>query len=170
MDKPTIMEIGPFLLAGFSFYGDPFAYHMEWENENEIGQLWSRFYQSLEGQPEFSKIVQSGGIMYEMHLLHPQSKATGRYEVFIGAPYTTPAQLPVHFLLKNAPAKRYLQYRVNGTAIVDDPEHLPIDRDMHEFGYQRDPTYHFVGYDDQFLGMDRLDESTVLILIPILES
>lgn len=170
MEKPQIVEIGPLMLAGVSFFGDPFTYHNEWENENEIGQLWSRFYRLLESQPDFKQQVLSSAIQYEMHLIHPQSRETGAYEVFIGIPVEDPALVPVHFLIKNAPTKRYLQYRVRGQDIMDDIQRMPIAKDAEALGVAVASDYHFVGYDKEFLGMERLDDSTVLIFIPLLAS
>jgi predicted transcriptional regulator YdeE len=170
MDKPQIVEIGPLLLAGVSFFGDPFTYHSEWENKNEIGQLWTRFYQLLENEADFREQVLSAGIQYEMHLMHPQSRETGAYEVFIGIPIKDPANVPVHFLIKHAPAKRYLQYRIKGQDIMDDIQSMPIAKDAQALGVDTAPDYHLVGYNKDFLGMERLDESTVLIFIPLLAS
>ena len=170
MDKPQIVELGPLMLAGVSFFGDPFTFHNEWEYDNEIGQLWSRFYQLLESEPDFKQQVLSAVVQYEMHLMHPQSRETGAYEVFIGIPVQDAAQVPLHLLIKNAPAKRYLQYRVSGQAIMDDIQSMPIAKDAETLGVTVAPDYHFVGYDKEFLGMERLDESTVLIFIPLLES
>jgi hypothetical protein len=31
------------ILAGLSFFGDPFAQSAGWTEENEIGRLWTRF-------------------------------------------------------------------------------------------------------------------------------
>ena len=170
MDKPQIVEIGPLMLAGVSFFGDPFTYHSEWVIENEIGQLWTRFYQLLENEPAFQQQVFSTNMQYEMHLMHPQSRETGAYEVFIGIPVQDARLVPVHFLIKYAPAKKYLQYRVHGQAIMDDIQSMPITEDTQALGVVAATDYHFVGYDQGFLGMERLDESTVLILIPLLES
>jgi hypothetical protein len=41
--EPRIVETGQMTLLGFSFFGDPFRFHGGWEEENEIGRLWSRF-------------------------------------------------------------------------------------------------------------------------------
>jgi predicted transcriptional regulator YdeE len=170
MDKPQIVVIGPMMLAGVSFFGDPFTYHTEWDNDNEIGQLWTRFYQLLESEPDFNQQVINAGIQYEMHLMHPQSRSTGAYEVFIGVPVEELQSIPVHFLIKSTPARRYLQYRIGGQAIVGDIQQMPIAKDAESLGIKIAPDYHLVGYDQEFLGMDRLDESTVLILIPLLEA
>ena len=168
MDDPVIVEQAPLLLAGLSYYGDPFAYHMEWQIENEIGHLWTRFYRLIQADADFQQQAMQAGVMYEAHILHPESRETGRYEVFVGSVIEDAFRLSPLFVLKHLPARRYLKYEVSGQAIVDDIEHLQVEKHMQAAGVQRDPAYHLLAYDERFLGMDRLDESTVSVLIPIL--
>ena len=170
MDDPVIVEQAPLLLAGLSYYGDPFAYHLEWQVENEIGHLWMRFYRLIGQYPEIQQRMMQTGVMYEAHILHPESRETGRYEVFIGAALEDVSDIPVQFLLKPLPARRYLQYEVSGQAIVEDIEHLPVDAHAADLGLRRDATYHLLAYDERFRGMDHLDESIVSVLIPLLEA
>ena len=39
---PKIIEKATILLAGFSFYGNPFDTKDPWTEENEIGKVWQR--------------------------------------------------------------------------------------------------------------------------------
>lgn len=42
------------ILAGISFYGDPFSQSGGWTEENEIGRLWSRFMSLYETSPSIA--------------------------------------------------------------------------------------------------------------------
>jgi len=42
--EPRTTQGERIVLAGFSFFGDPFAETGYWTEENEIGRLWNRFF------------------------------------------------------------------------------------------------------------------------------
>jgi hypothetical protein len=169
MENPQLIEKNSLLLAGLSFFGDPFAYHMEWQVENEIGRLWTRYYDLLTRYPDFHQQAMQAGKMYEVHILHPESSENGNYEVFVGTELTDPGLLPLWFVLKRLPAQRYLQYEISGQAIVEDFEAQALEALLRTLNLQREPAYHLQAYDERFKGMDRLDESTITVLIPIRE-
>ena len=67
--EPKLIEWGPTLLAGFSFYGDPFAESAGWTEENEIGRLWQRYFDYLaaQGQQQLDQVVNQQ-VAYEVRL------------------------------------------------------------------------------------------------------
>jgi predicted transcriptional regulator YdeE len=167
MENPQLITNGPLFLAGLSFFGDPFAYQMEWQTENEIGQLWNRYYAVLSTYPAFKSLTQQAGSFYEVHLMHPESRDNGKYEVFIGTEIKDFEQVPLHYVIKHLPASAYFQFTVSGEAIIEDYSKLHLDEQISALGYQRDSDLHLLVYDERFLGMDRLSESSITILIPV---
>jgi len=167
MENSQLIKKGPLFLAGLSFFGDPFAYQMEWQTENEIGQLWNRYYALLAAEPAFKTLAFQAHDFFEIHLMHAETHENGKYEVFIGTEVKDFQQVPLHFVIKRLPPSEYLQITVRGQAIVEDYDNLLIDQKIEALGYKRNLAFHLLTYDERFLGMERLSESLVTFWIPV---
>ena len=50
--KAELVRLGPLLLGGVGFYGDPFTRKSGWDSDNEIGGTWQRYSEFLSENPE----------------------------------------------------------------------------------------------------------------------
>ena len=50
--QPNITKLPEMYVAGMSFYGDPFRTYGGWSEENEIGQVWSRWMAFFEANKQ----------------------------------------------------------------------------------------------------------------------
>lgn len=166
--EPTIISRRQLLIAGFSFFGNPFETRDPWTVENEIGRLWERYLAyASQNQKALDDLLIRPSIAMELHLHHPQTKETGEYEVFIGAEVRSADGLPVELLLKVLPPSHFAVYTVSGADITGDwytnyfLEWLPGS------GYRIAYDGAIEVYDERFKGMDRLDESELDVWLPI---
>ncbi|MEA4909592.1 MAG: GyrI-like domain-containing protein [Anaerolineaceae bacterium] len=116
MHGPVIIHRTDILLAGFSFFGDPFSASAAWTEENEIGRLWNRLRAFLAGYPG----LENPGGWFEAHIEHPDTPRTGHYEVFAGWPVAGPQDLPPQLLVKRLPAGQYALFEMTGTEAASD--------------------------------------------------
>jgi hypothetical protein len=162
---PRVVDLPDVSLAGLSFFGDPFTSHAGWTEENEIGRLWTR----LGG-----RLRRSGSaaphLMYEVHVRTEESLVTGEFEVFAGyavpgpdAP--GPGSLAVDLVGKTLPAGPYVEVELRGSQIVG--EGPALGEWLGAQGLREGGPFIVLLYDDRFLGMDRLDESTVTFRMPV---
>lgn len=160
--QPDIQRLAPVILAGFSFFGDPFHSHAGWSGENEIGRLWQRLVGFLE-LGSFSP--PNPGVSYEVHLQNHETGRTGEFEVFVGFEVTDIAHIPVELCLKILPAGDYAVFTLRGEQIHSD---APILDDWFAASGRR-PAHAFFAqrYDARFKGLDRLAESELDLLVPI---
>jgi AraC family transcriptional regulator len=165
--EPTFIDRGPLILAGFSFFGDPFRSNSEWTEENEIGRLWQRLMRF--GQQHLDKLppFQNPKITYEVHIEHEETPRLGFFEVFAGLEISVVAELPVQILVKVLPATRYAVFTLRGLQITSDwwftvyQEWLPVS------GYRIAHPYTLQVYDERFKGLDRLEESLLEVHFPV---
>lgn len=101
--EPQILRLPQILLAGFSFYGDPFRLSGGWTEENEIGRLWSRFMAYLRNHPDRLPPLRDDCVSYEVHIQRPESAERGEYEVFVGMEILRLERLPVELSVKLLP-------------------------------------------------------------------
>lgn len=161
--QPVIQQYPRITLAGFSFFGDPFHSHAGWTETNEIGRLWQRLFHYLS---QLEPVKQHPPKSYEIHLQNQQTPQTGEYEVFVGFEAPELDQVPVELCLKILPACEYAVFTLSGDAIqMDEPI---IDRWLTENGYTMAFPLFVQRYDERFKGLDRLDESELDVLAPIL--
>ena len=154
MTSPTIQHHPRMLLAGFSFFGDPFHSHAGWTEANEIGRLWKRLMASLSVYPD---------TLYEVHLEHPDTPQTGEYEVFVGYPVDDIDAVPLAMCLKVLPASDYAQFTVRGDQI-----HEPIiEAWLRGADYRIAHPILIQRYDERFKGLDRMAESLLDMLVPV---
>lgn len=161
-DLGTVLDRPALHLAGLGFYGDPIASHAGWTQENEIGRLWLRLMSHLAdpGSP-FGLPTMS----YELHLRDAQSEVTGEFEVFAGFEVPPETVLPIELSRKVVPAGRYAMVEVRGDQIVTDWPDIQLW--LAESGLVESGSFVLMRYDERFLGLDRIEESTMTVLIPV---
>ncbi len=167
--KPVLTDKKEILLAGYSFYGDPFNTGASWTEENEIGRLWSRFMAYFMKHRTEIESLMSGKEWYELHLLHEDTAERGEYEVFIGFRVESCDTLPLPFVLKRLPATRYAVYTVKGDEIMSDKAETMHREWLQEHDFETAHPYSFQFYDERFKGMDKIRESVLDVYFPILE-
>lgn len=163
--EPVIEHRKVWTIAGFSFYGDPTRAHAGWTHENEIGRLWQRFT-GFCARPEIRESdLARAPVNYEVHLRNEQTDASGELEVFVGAETTDPFAAPVDLCLKVMPEADYAVFTLRGRQIFGG-EDCPIDEWLARSGYRALPLS-IQRYDERFKGIDRIEESELDFLIPL---
>jgi len=168
MIEPEIVQRGPMLLAGFTFFGDPFKTSAGWTEENEIGRTWQRLMSFLKTRE--AGFPRPTSQFFELHLLHPGSLENGEYEVFVGFDISDPADtlaLPVELCVKVLPATKYAVFHLQGSTITTDWNQMIFQDWLPASGYCEAHPFSFQLYDDRFKGLDRIEESELDVFIPI---
>jgi len=163
---PVIIEKERLVLAGFSFFGDPFSASPGWHEENEIGRLWQRFMRAWH---QDSRRIHSRGEFqgFEVHIVHPETETQGHYEVFVGAATDRWPEVPPEFCVKVLPPCRYAVFTLRGQQIVSDWTQAVYQEWLPAAGFHETFTYQFQFYDERFKGMDRIDESELDLYVPL---
>ena len=164
--EPRIIRKESILLAGMSFYGDPFDTSNPWSEENQIGSLWKRLMAFLQSHPGALDLDMHKSSFYEVHIYGPETQTEGVFEVFVGMSVPDLAKLPIEMSAKVLPAASYAVCSLEGKAIMGDWERELINW-INENGYREAYPYHFQLYDERFKGMDRIEESTLDVFIPV---
>ncbi|MBT8227106.1 MAG: GyrI-like domain-containing protein [Dactylosporangium sp.] len=149
-------------LAGIGFFGDPFRTGAGWTEENEIGRLWHRLLGYL-GLPECP--YAHPAVFYEVHVRNQVTPVTGEYEVFIGFEPPPAAPVPVELCLKHLPEADYAVFSVRGDQVQGDE--CIVDGWLASAGYEVTTSFGIQRYDHRFLGLDRLDESELDLMVPL---
>ena len=161
MEQVVIRRHPRLLLAGFSFFGDPFHSHAGWTEANEIGRLWQRllaYWQAPErGVPPT--------VMYEVHIQNSETPRTGEFEVFVGYEVSSRDALPFELCLKHLPETTYAVFTLRGDQMQQD-EPL-VDNWLRANGYRAGLPFFIQRYDERYRGLDRLEESELDFLVPI---
>jgi predicted transcriptional regulator YdeE len=168
--NPTIVERETILLAGFSFFGNPFGSKDPWSEENEIGQLWQRLMTFMQIEADaFGQFAVEPDVFYEVHLFHPSTEETGDFEIFVGTAVSRLDDIPVELVVKVLPATPYAIFTLRGEAISGD-WHLEIYQQwMPRAGYVSSYPFSFQCYDRRFKGLENLADSELDVYIPIRE-
>ena len=165
--KPVIAQIPSLLLAGFSFYGDPFETSSAWSEENQIGRLWVRFFDYLEHNADRIPHRVPVQAAYEVHIYNEETLKKGLFEVFVGMQIDqVDAGLPIELLVKVLPAAEYARFTLQGEQIVSDWV-WQVNEWVAAAGYQHSAQYSFQYYDERFKSMDRIAESAIDVYIPV---
>ena len=169
--NPKIINQESIILAGLSFFGDPFATKNPWNEENEIGLLWQRLMAFM-GQTgtDFKRIIAGEGVFYEVHIYHPDTKKTGEFEVYVGAEIKQVGELPVEMVIKILPPTTYAVFCLEGEQITSDWPFMIYQEWMPQAGYSSAFSFNFQYYDHRFKGMDNLAESVIDVYVPIIKS
>ena len=166
--KPNIIQKQAIILAGFSFYGNPFETKDPWTEENEIGKLWQRFMAFMqENTLECDRSLVQYDAMYEVHILHPDTMTKGEFEIFVGVEVLEIDNVPVECVIKLIPASQYAVFTMQGEEINKDWTQEIYQQWMPQSGYISSHTFSFQYYDHRFKGLDRLAESELDVYIPI---
>jgi len=165
MVDPQLVDKDQIILAGLSFFGDPFKFSGGWTEENEIGRLWKRFMAYLGEEGQQVRHAKMSGF-YEVHIDHLEMEQTGEYEVFVGAEVDRVEEVPVRLSIKLLPPTQYAVFTLAGQDIVADWS-AEMQAWLTRSGYQRAHAYGFQLYDERFKGMDRLDESVLDMYVPV---
>ena len=168
MIEPTrIIERPRLRLAGFSFYGDPFAFSDGWSMDNEIGRLWQRLMTFLAAHDDHIPGMTDEQAMFEVHIEHPETRSKGLFEVFVGVPVEELKDLPVELVVKILPPVRYAVFTLRGETITSDWGHEIYQVWLPQSSYREAYPYSFQYYDERFKGLDRVDESVLDIYVPV---
>jgi len=167
--EPSIVHKPEIKLVGISFYGDPFDTHSGWDQNNEIGRLWVRFFDYLQTNMDNIPNLARPDAMYEMHVYGEEMLTIGHFEVFVGIEVENLESVPLDLLAKIIPASQYAVFTLEGEQITAD-WHLTVDKWISEAGYQRDESFSFQYYDHRFKGIDRIAESQLDVYLPILQT
>lgn len=161
MDQVVIERSPRLLLAGFSFFGDPFHSHAGWTEANEIGRLWQRllaYWQASDrGDPP--------RVMYEVHIQNSETPRTGEFEVFVGHVVDSPDEVPLELCLKQLPQTDYAVFTLQGSQMQQD-EPL-VDNWLRANDYRVALPFFIERYDERYQGLERLEESVLEFLVPV---
>ncbi|NLT54176.1 MAG: GyrI-like domain-containing protein [Actinomycetales bacterium] len=150
------------ILAGLSYFGDPFHASAGWTEENEIGRLWTRLgqYLALEECP-YPPPAESFEVCVQNHT----SPVTGEFEVFVGFEVADATAVPVELCVKVLPAADYAVLTLRGDQLRG--EEAAVDEWLAATGHERVLPVEIQRYDERFLGVDRLEESELDVLVPV---
>ncbi len=165
--ETKIVEKGPILLVGLSFFGDPFQMSGAWTEENEIGRLWTRLMNYLTHNSDRIRHVKSYETSYELHIEHEETALIGEFEVFVGIEVDKLEDVPVQLVVKILPPSRYAVFTITGQMIASDWSRMVYGEWLPESGHEAIPGYSFQLYDQRFKGTQNLDESALDVYIPI---
>ncbi len=173
---------GPLFLAGMGFYGNPFGNASAWDEDNEIGSLWKRLMGFLRSAPSsgsasssispvFMEAASGRAAWYEVHIIGPEMRTNGRYEVFAGIEIAAPealSALPPALSAKALPGGDYAVLALKGEEISSDWESAAAQEILPGLKREAGGGFSFQRYDDRFKGMERLSESVLEAWIPLL--
>ncbi len=166
--NPKIIRKEVMMLAGFSFFGNPFEAKDPWSEENEIGKLWHRFMAFMpQNASDLNHIIAQKEGFYEVHLSHPDTTVTGEFEVFVGAAIIQIKDLPVELVVKVLPPTQYAVFTIEGEQINSDWPHMIYQQWMPQAGYAAAYPFNFQYYDHRFKGIDNLADSVIDVYVPI---
>lgn len=160
--NPTIQHMRQLVLAGFSFFGDPFHSHAGWTETNEIGRVWSRLshYLGWSGCP-----YPPPPVSYEILLETRETPQTGEFEVFVGFEVQDVHAVPLELSIKVLPETDYAVFTLRGEAIrMSEPL---VDTWLKTADYKRAFPFIMQRYDARFKGLDHLEDSEMDLLIPV---
>lgn len=163
--KKELTVLGPLLLGGVGFYGDPLSTKGGWDAENEIGKTWDRFMSHMNENPERPYSL-SKPFLYEVHIYGDETEQKGYFEVFVGEEVGT-SELPIGLVSKFIPEAEYLKVTLCGNEITGDWWQELDTKILPEAGRRRSGAYIIEAYDERFKGMDCLEESILDIFIPV---
>jgi predicted transcriptional regulator YdeE len=167
MEEPRFIESGQRLIAGFSFFGDPFRQAAGWDEDNEIGCLWKRWLDYFQRNSGQIPHLLHPEIMFEIHIDHEGTREKGIFEIFTGVEVRSLEGLPTNVLVKVLPPVTYAVFTLQGEAITGDWGREIYQQWLPASPYETCGSYQIQQYDARFLGMDRIAESTLEILVPV---
>ncbi len=165
--EPRIITEKEWLVVGMSFYGDPFSQVSGWSEDNEIGILCTRFIAFCSQNPTAIKHVLDPDVFLEIHVETDETAKKGFYEVFVGLRVSKLEDVPIKCVLKILPATQYAVFTLKGEQITADWGKLIYSDWMPSSGYCMSFKYGIQYYDSRFKGLDKIEESTLDVYVPI---
>lgn len=162
-----IIERKQMILAGFSFYGDPFNSKAGWTEENEIGILWKRFMNLLYEKNSPIAHLKDNREWFEVWIESEESSTKGFFEIFVGIEVKNLENIPHIMLLKILPECRYAVYTAKGEAIKSDEPYISFQNWLKESKSKQSHNFSIQVYDERFKGMDKISESELDFYFPI---
>jgi len=158
---------GQLILAGMSFYGDPFKDAGDWSAGNEIGRLCKRFmdYRAKNLDTRMPKTVRDD--IYEVHIYSEETESRGFFEVFVGQEIGEIHAPPVELSIKILPPGQYAKINLVGATIISD-WYIDLDSELKQRGWQRGLPFFFQVYDDRYKGLEHIAESELTAYIPVI--
>jgi predicted transcriptional regulator YdeE len=163
---PGIAEKKELLLAGYSFYGDPFSASGAWTEENEIGKLWKRFMSFYTRRADEIPSSALPGIGYEVHIWNQDVFDTGHYEVFVGMAVGRIADIPIDLSVKVIPAAKFAVFTLSGELVTQDLS-TEMQTWLEQAGLRQTGSFIYNLYDDRYKGMANLQDSEIEVYVPI---
>jgi predicted transcriptional regulator YdeE len=168
LKKPKIVKLDRIILAGFSFFGDPFATSAEWTEENEVGRLCRRFMEYLEENETRTRNLFTSRISYEVWTWNEEAAAKGNFDVFVGMEVEKAEAVPYDLLVRILPPCEYAVFTLKGQEITTDWHKPMYEEWLPKSGYEEAYPYQFQYYDQRFKGMDQVDESELDVYVPVI--
>jgi len=168
-NKPKIVYLGRIVLAGFSFFGDPFATSAEWTEENEIGRLCHRFMEYVEENEASAKNLFRSHISYEVWTWNEEAAAKGNFDIFVGMEVDTVEAVPYDLSVRILPPCEYAVFTLTGEEITTDWYKPMYEEWLPQSGYAEAYPYQFQYYDQRFKGMDQVAESELDVYVPVIK-
>lgn len=172
MEHIGVINSAGLLLAGMSFFGNPFRIAAGWTDENEIGRLWTRFMtfvSSNASAPNTSALpgICEESVFYEVHITTPEGAAVGAFEVFVGMEAASVEEIPIECVAKWLPPTRYAAFLLMGEEISSDWNAIIVDEWVLANRYRKSSDYTVLRYDSRYKGLDALKESALEVWVPI---
>jgi predicted transcriptional regulator YdeE len=169
--NPKIITEKEWLVVGMSFYGDPFNKASGWSEDNEIGILWKRFMAFIQkNSAAISGAIKHAvdpGAALEIHVYTEETVEKGIFEVFVGARVEKLEDVPVECVVKALPATQYAVFTIKGEQITSDWGKMIYHDWLPSSGYCESHKYHIQYYDQRFKGLDKIEESTLDVYVPV---
>ena len=163
---PQVIDKKELLLAGYSFFGDPFTASGAWTEENEIGKLWKRFMGFCTERASEIPPFAAPGVGYEVHIWGRDIIETGHYEVFAGMAIQKIVGIPVDLSIKVIPAMKYAVFTLAGKLIAQDLS-AEMQGWLKTAGLRQTGSFIYNLYDERYKGTDDLQESEIEVYVPI---
>jgi predicted transcriptional regulator YdeE len=165
--KPEIVTWEKTFLIGMSFFGDPFKSAASWDSDNEIGNLWNRFFTYVESDRNEITGIKVPDTALEIHIEAPDTAERGNFEVYVGMIVETLDTIPIHCVAKTLPPCTYAVFTLRGEEIHTDWWNVIYSKWLPGSGYEISGNYNFQLYDKRFRGMDKLSESEIDVYVPV---
>lgn len=157
---PRLVERPALVLAGMSFFGDPFTSHTGWTEENEIGRLWARLmaFACADDAP-----LATPTVAWELHVRGAQALETGEFEVFVGFETPDAGPLPVELSRKTAPGGPCVELELTVAEMTAD--NPVLDRWLRATGHRDTGKYVLMRYDERYHGTG--GDSVLTLYVPV---
>ncbi|MCX8129291.1 MAG: GyrI-like domain-containing protein [Clostridia bacterium] len=168
MEFIRITEVETFFLIGMNFFGDPFEKASAWSEENQIGELWKRFYKYYSTNSGLIKNVRFQDCTFEIHFITQQTIETGLFDVFAGVIVSRLEDIPIECVARQLPPTRYAVFTLKGEEITSDWGGEILNTWL---GKEYEVSYNFsvLCYDKRFKGIDSVESSEMDVYIPVRE-